>query len=118
MALTNISKQSIYADLAVLGDYKTGQDVKGFVIGLQTVPLQWASMARTIAITAGLALIGYTAGTAPTPAIKSGLVILSIVVPALGTLFCGLIVLFFVRLPREKVLEMKQEIAARKAAAS
>jgi GPH family glycoside/pentoside/hexuronide:cation symporter len=118
MALTNISKQSIYADLAVLGEYKTGQDVKGFVIGLQTVPLKWASMARTVAITAGLALIGYTAGTTPTAAIKNGLVTLSIVVPAIGMLFCGLIVLFFVRLPKEKVLEMKQEIAKRKAAAS
>lgn len=117
-ALTNISKQSIYADLAVLGEYKTGQDVKGFVIGLQTVPLKWASMARTIAITAGLALIGYTAGTAPTPAIKNGLVMLSIVVPAIGMFFCGLVVFFFVRLPKEKVLEMKQEIAERKAAAS
>ena len=116
IAFINIAKQSIYADLAVLGEYRTHKDVKGFVIGMQTVPLKLGSLSRGAIIAFALAAINYVAGADPTPELQQGITTLAVIVPSAGYAFTGLVAALFVKLPASKVQEMKAEIAARKAA--
>ncbi|MCL1914197.1 MAG: MFS transporter [Eubacteriaceae bacterium] len=116
VALINITKQSFYADLALVGEYNTGKDVKAFVIGLQTFPLKLGSLVRGVAVTTALGAIGYSANMTPTPEFKTAMSILSLLVPAAGYLFTGVIVLFFVKLTTERMDTIKAELAARKAA--
>ncbi|MCL1912695.1 MAG: MFS transporter [Eubacteriaceae bacterium] len=115
LTFINITKQSYYSDLAVVGEYNTGKDVKGFIIGLQTFPLKLGSLVRGVAVAAALSAIGYQANMDPTPQLKSSLSVLSLLVPAGGYILTGLVILFFVRITDKSIAQMKEEIAARQA---
>lgn len=111
----------LYADTAVYYEWKTGKNATGWIMGLSIVPLNIASMIKGIAVSAALALAGFSASVAAeetTRAMQAGIASALLVFPAV-ILFLGAIVLiFFYPLSKDKVEAMQKEINERNAANS
>ncbi|KPU45444.1 putative symporter YjmB [Oxobacter pfennigii] len=105
---------ALYSDTIVYGEWKTGQNTAGFIMGLMNLPLKIGSLTRGIVMSVALASIGFVAKMTPTPALKAGLINVLALLPAIGLLFTGAVLLLGFHLTEAKVKEMTEEINARK----
>jgi len=105
---------ALYSDTIVYGEWKTGKNASGFIMGLMNVPLKVAKMSNGIVLTSALASIGFVAGITPTAALKTGIINISTLIPAASLILCGLLILFGFRLTEDKIEQMQREINARK----
>ena len=110
---------ALYADAAVYGEWKTGRNATGVIMGLQTMTLKIGILARSVVVAACLAIANFDASIDPslaTDELKSGVSVGFMVIPAVG-LIVGAILLFVgFRITKARVIEMQAEIDARKAA--
>lgn len=114
LAVVNSAKVALYAEANIYSEWKTGVNTSGFIMGLQTVATKIASLTRGIVFAFGLGAIGFVQGMEPTETLKSGLIVLSVLVPNIGMVLCGIIILFFYKLTPGRIQTMKEEIVARK----
>ncbi|KPU44302.1 hypothetical protein OXPF_24710 [Oxobacter pfennigii] len=112
--ISGSSNVALYSDTIVYGEWKTGQNTAGFIMGLMNLPLKVGKMTNGVIMTSALASIGFVAKMAPTPALKSGIINIIAMVPALGLIFTGLVLLFGFRLNEARVKQMQEEINMRK----
>ncbi|HAA37490.1 MAG TPA: Na+/melibiose symporter and related transporter [Firmicutes bacterium] len=105
---------ALYGDTVIYGEWKTGKNTAGFIMGLMNLPLKIGSLARGVIMTAALAGIGFVAGMEPTLALKQGILNIYVVMPGIGLVLAGLILLFAFRLTDARLKEMTEEIEARK----
>ncbi|KPU44299.1 putative symporter YjmB [Oxobacter pfennigii] len=105
---------ALYSDTIVYGEWKTGQNTAGFIMGLMNLPLKVGKMTNGVIMTTALAAIGFVAKMTPTPALKSGIINIIALVPAIALIFTGMVVLFGFRLTEANLKQMQEEINARK----
>lgn len=104
----------LYSNTIIYGEWKTGKNFAGFVMGLQTMPLKLSIVFRGIVVAAVLGGIGYIAGDAVSSAVKVGIANGMTVVPLIAVVISLVLFVFGYRLTNEKIKEMQEEIAARK----
>ena len=104
---------AMYATCVDYGEWRTGKNVRGFIMALLTTPIKVGNFIKSVIITTALASASYAADMTPTPeliqAIKNGFCLY----PALVMIF-GLVL--FVILSR-KLKDMENDLAAKKASA-
>jgi Na+/melibiose symporter-like transporter len=104
---------SMYTSCVTYGEWKTGQNAAGFIMGLTNVPISIATTLRGIIIPIALASSGYVANQPATPAVKAGLVNIYVQWPIAFLALSFIIMAFFFRLSNDRVKEMQAEIDAR-----
>ncbi|MDR2741068.1 MAG: MFS transporter [Treponema sp.] len=107
---------ALYADAAVYSQWKLGADSRGWIMGLQNVPLKAAVIARALILNGALMLAGFNAQIDPaqaTESIKKGITAAFALVP--GFFLCAgvLLILFGFRLTQKDVVKYEEEINAR-----
>ena len=106
----------MYGDCAIYGEYKTGKDVNGFVMGLTNIPMKVGTLLRGVVLAVSFQIMGYQAGVDPTLAVKNGICNTYVGVPLVCTLIGLVTLLFGYKLTKPMLEEAKAEIEARKAA--
>lgn len=108
---------AMFADTAILAQYKTGEDSSAWIMGLGNVPLKIALVLRGLVINGVFALIGFSATmdiAQTTDAIKGGISNILLLIPGIAVVVGGLIILFGFRLNAKQVEEMSAAIEQRK----
>lgn len=104
---------AMYAATVEYGEWKTGKNVRGFIMSLINFPIKTAIFVRSVIITTVLTLSGYVADMAPTTEliknIKSGFTLVPAIIIALGLL----IFTFLNKITTDKLQQMQKEIAQR-----
>ena len=106
---------AMYSATVDYGEWKTGKNVRGFIMSLISFPIKSAIFIRSVVITSVLVSAGYVADMAPTPELIEGIKNGIALVPALF-IGAGLVVIMVLyRITPQKHIEIQAEIAARNA---
>ena len=107
---------ALYADTIIYSEWKTGKNATGWISGLQNVPLKVGVMFRGVIISACLAAANFNADIDPaqaTDALKKGVCMGFMVIPACMLIAAAVIMLLGFRLTKDKVAQYTAEIKAR-----
>jgi GPH family glycoside/pentoside/hexuronide:cation symporter len=108
--------QSLYADAAVYAQWKHGADSRGFIMGLQTVPLKVGVIGRSLILNIPLMMVGFSSKIDPAKAtepLKRGVSAAFSLVPGIILVVGFLLIFFGFRLTKEKITQYQSEIDAR-----
>ncbi|MCR4435736.1 MAG: glycoside-pentoside-hexuronide (GPH):cation symporter [Clostridiales bacterium] len=106
---------ALFSDTVVYGEWKTGKNTRGFIMSLLTFPIKAGVFIRSFIMSVGLVAIGYVANAAPTPGVVSGISTIMTVLPAIACFLAAGIFSLGYKIDDKRVVEMQEEIAARKA---
>lgn len=109
---------ALYADTAVYSEWKTGKNASGWIMGLQNIPLKAASTMKSAVLAACLAVGGFSAKIAAEEApvaMKESICLALMVIPAALLIVGAVVLLIGFRLPKNRLIEMQNEIEDRKA---
>ncbi|MEW9122625.1 MAG: MFS transporter [Thermotaleaceae bacterium] len=109
---------SLYSDVVVYGEWKTGKNANAFIMGLMNLSLKTAIISRGTIIPFVLAAAGFVAGVDPAAAsleLKTAVINVFLFIPGIFSLVSGVIMAFGYRLTREKLNDYQEEIDKRKA---
>jgi GPH family glycoside/pentoside/hexuronide:cation symporter len=116
---SNAGSVALYGDAAVYSQWKTGADARGWIMGLNNVPLKTAKIINSFVVNITLIIIGFNAAAIRanpeliTPELQRGITGAFTLVPAI-LLMVGFLLLFFgFRLTKDKVVQYQEEIRAR-----
>jgi GPH family glycoside/pentoside/hexuronide:cation symporter len=115
-AVASSMSTALFADTVVYGEWKTGQSIRAFTMSLLNFPIKVGILIRSAVLTAGLVAIGFVANAVPTPRVTEGIHSIMTLTPAVGYAIAAVIFYFGYRIDDKHVLQMQEEIAARKAA--
>jgi sugar (glycoside-pentoside-hexuronide) transporter len=101
---------AMYASCVDYGEWRTGKNVRGFIMALLTTPIKVGNFIKSVIITTALASAGYVADMTPTPALVQGIKNGFCLYPALIMIF-GIVV--FAILSR-KMRDMENDLATKK----
>ena len=107
---------ALYADAVVYSDWKMKKNATGLIMGLQNLPLKVANLVKAVVITACLAAVHFDAQIDPaaaTGALKAGVCLPFMVVPAVALIIGALLLIFCFRLTKEDVVRYQAEIDRR-----
>lgn len=107
---------SLYADTAIYGQWKTGVNATGFIMGLQNLPIKVAVIIRTAIFSAVLAAGGYVAGISPVDVsdqLRNAIANAITLIPAICLAVTFLLILVGFRLTKVKVAKMQGDIENR-----
>ena len=105
---------ALYSDTTVYGEWKTGKNTSGFIMGLMNLPVKFGTLTRGAILAFAFAAIGFVAKMAPTPGLKEGLVNIFVLIPAIGLILTAFILVIGFRLSDAKLKQMTEEINTRK----
>ena len=112
----------LYADAAIFAQWKLGVDSRGWIMGLNNVPIKVAVIARALVVNISLMLVGFNAAAIAenpellTIKLQKSITAAFALIPAV-IIIIGIPLLFFgYRLSREKIVQYQAEIEARKSA--
>ncbi|AOT71002.1 MFS transporter [Geosporobacter ferrireducens] len=111
---------SLYSDVVVYNEWKTGKNATAFIMGLMNLSLKTAIISRGTIIPFVLAAAGFVAGADPATAsveLKTAVINVFLFIPGIFALVSAFIITFGYRLTREKLATYQAEIDARKAQA-
>ncbi len=106
---------ALFADTAVYGEWKTGQDLRAFIMALMNIPIKVGVLIRSGVVPAGLMAIGFVANTVPTPRVIDGIGSIMTLMPAAGYAIAAIIFYLGYRIEEKHVIQMQEEIEARTA---
>lgn len=109
---------ALFADTVVYGEWKTGKNIRAFTMALMNLPIKVGVLVRSAVVTAGLMAIGFVANAAPTPRVIEGIGSIMTFTPAATYAIAAAIFFFGYRMEESHVIQMQEEIAARKSCAS
>jgi Na+/melibiose symporter-like transporter len=109
---------ALFADTVVYGEWKTGKNIRAFTMALMNFPIKLGVLIRSAVVTAGLMAIGFVANTVPTPRVMEGIRSIMALTPAAGYAIAAVIFYFGYRLEETDIVQMQEEIAARKSETS
>jgi Na+/melibiose symporter-like transporter len=115
-AVASSMSTALFADTVVYGEWKTGQSIRAFTMALLNFPIKVGVLIRSAVLTAGLVAIGFVANATPTPRVTEGIHSIMTLTPAVGYAIAAVIFYFGYKIDDKHVLQMQEEIAARKAA--
>lgn len=104
---------AMFADTVVFGEWKTGVNARGFIMGLYSAPIKLGVLTRAAFMGAMLAAMKYVPD-AVTPDMVNGIRGLISIYPALAVLACAVFGYIFYRLTDKRVKELSDEITTRK----
>ncbi len=112
MIATSMST-ALYSDSVIYGEWKTGKNIRAFIMALMNFPVKVGVLLRSTVLTIGLMAIGFVANAIPTPEVTDGIRSLITLVPA--TAAAGAAVIFYLgyKIEDKQILQMQEEIAAR-----
>jgi len=108
----------LYSDVAIFGEWKTGENATPFIMGLMNLSLKTAIISRGTIIPFVLAAAGFVAGADPATAslqLKNAVINVFLFIPGIFALASGLILSVGYKLTREKLVKYQKEIDQRKA---
>jgi Na+/melibiose symporter-like transporter len=108
---------ALLSDTVVYGEWKSGRNIRAFAMSLGNLPIKLSVLIRSAVLSVGLMAIGFVANTVPTQRVMDGITWLITIVPAALSLLAAAVFYFGYRVEDEQVLEMQEEIEARKSAA-
>ncbi|MCI8593718.1 MAG: hypothetical protein HFF09_00485 [Oscillospiraceae bacterium] len=108
---------AMFNDCAVYSEWKTGQDVKGFIMSMLNIPVKLALLVRSVLVAAILASINYTAGAPVTDTVLQAFNNAYLLYPAIMGVAGLIIMLVGYRLKEADVAKMIEEVNARKGGA-
>jgi Na+/melibiose symporter-like transporter len=114
-AVASSMSTALFADTVVYGEWKTGQSIRAFTMALLNFPIKVGVLIRGAVLTTGLVAIGFVANATPTPRVMEGIHSIMTLTPAAGYAIAAVIFYFGYRIDDKHVLQMQEEIAARKA---
>jgi sugar (glycoside-pentoside-hexuronide) transporter len=106
---------ALYSDTVIYGEWKTGKNVRAFTMALLVLPIKVGLFIRSAIITVGLIAIGYVANQDPTPEVVAGIRAIMTFAPAAACAIAAIIFSLGYKIEDKTVLQMQEEIAARKA---
>lgn len=105
---------AMYSATVDYGEWKTGKNVRGFIMSLISIPIKTSILIRSVIISAVLVSVNYVADMAVTPeliqGIKNGFALYPSIIMIIGLL----LMLKMYTLTPKKMAEMSAEIEARK----
>ncbi|GAV22910.1 MFS transporter [Carboxydothermus pertinax] len=104
---------SLYSEVSVYAQWKTGEDTSPFVMGLMNLALKAAVISRGTVIPFVLGAAGFVAGTDPTTAtleLKNAVINVFVFIPGVLSLVAGLILALGYKLTKEQVIQFQKEI--------
>ncbi|MDO4287998.1 MAG: MFS transporter [Eubacterium sp.] len=107
---------AMFADTAILAEWKTGEDSSAWIMGLGNVPLKIALVLRGLIINGIFAIIGFSAtetGQVSTT-LKVGISNIFLLIPGVAVLIGGVIILFGFKLTKQQIEEMSKDIESRR----
>lgn len=117
-AFTTAMTIPMLANCAIFCEYKTGVNVTGAVMGFLNVPIKVAVITRGVFISAIFAITGFSASIAveeASAAVKNGIVMGFIVIPAILLVISFLVITIGYRLKDSEIEKYSAEIAKRNA---
>lgn len=105
---------ALFADTVVYGEWKTGRNIRAFTMALMNLSIKVGVLIRSAVITLGLMAIGFVANTTPTPRVIEGISTMMTLGPAAAYAIAATIFFFGYKIDETHVLQMQQEITARK----
>lgn len=120
LGIISASMVALYSDTAVYGEWKTGENTSGFVMGLMNLSLKTAIISRGTIIPIVLASAGFVAGADPATAslaLKTAVINVFVLIPGFAALLSAVLLTLFYRLTNEKLEMYQNEINERKAKA-
>ncbi|NTW72358.1 MAG: Na+/melibiose symporter and related transporter [Eubacteriaceae bacterium] len=115
--IVGASLVALYADVAIYGEWKTGENATPFIMGLMNLSLKAAIISRGTVIPLALAMAGFDAAIAPeaaSEAVKQAVINVNMLFPGITAIISGVVILAAFKLTRSKVEELQTEIDARK----
>lgn len=104
---------ALYTDTIVYATWKTGKESSGWIMGLQNLPLKIAIFLRGVIVNACLVAVGWVSGVVLEGTARQGMLLPLALVPGILCIIGGILMLIY-RLTKEKVMQYKAEIEARK----
>ncbi|NTW71273.1 MAG: Na+/melibiose symporter and related transporter [Eubacteriaceae bacterium] len=117
LGVLNASLVALYSDVVTYGEWKTGENASGFIMGIMNVSLKSAIISRGTIIPFVLASVGFVAGADPATAslaLQTGVINVFVFIPGLCALASGVLLTLGYRLTKEKLAGYQAEIDARK----
>lgn len=105
---------ALYSDTVIYGEWKTGKNIRAFAMALLVLPIKVGLFFRSAIISVGIIAIGFEANQDPTTAVVSGIKALITFAPMATCIIAAVIFVIGYRIEDKKILEMQDEIAARK----
>lgn len=114
IGITQPVESTLYYDVAVYSEWKTGKDSTALIIGLTNLPIKLATIVKSVVLSALLVAVGYDASLGATPQLRSGLInafsLVNCVIPLLGFLSLK----FLYKLTPDVMAKCREEIKMRK----
>ena len=107
--------RALFADTVIYGEWKTGKNISAFTMALLNFPIKLGILIRSAVVTLGLMAIGFVANTVPSPDVIDGISAIMIFMPAAASAIAAIIFYYGYKIEDQSVVEMQDEIAARKA---
>ena len=98
----------LMGDCGVEATYKTGKEMKSFVVSFMALPLKISLIIKSLLVTAALGMTGYVAGMQITQGVIDGFYTAYLLWSSIICLLACVCVLFY-KLPEAKVAEMTKE---------
>jgi Na+/melibiose symporter-like transporter len=106
---------ALFSDTVVYGEWKTGKNIRAFILGLSVLSVKLGLLIRNAIVAVALPAIGYVANANPSQGVVNGLRSIMTLGSAAACII-GVIVFYYgYRIEDSNVLQMQEEIAARKA---
>lgn len=105
---------AMFADTVIYGEWKTGVNARGFIMGLYSLPIKTSVLVRSAFMGAMLAAMNYVPD-AVTPEMVSGIRNLISIYPAIVIAACTVFGYSLYKLTDKRVVELSEEIAKRSA---
>jgi Na+/melibiose symporter-like transporter len=106
---------ALFSDTVVYGEWKTGKNIRAFTMAMQGFSIKVGVLIRSGVIALGLMAIGFVADADPTPEVVKGISSIMIYTPTIVCLISAALFFFGYKLEDKQILQMEEEIAARRA---
>jgi Na+/melibiose symporter-like transporter len=101
---------ALFSDTVVYGEWKTGKDVRAFIMAMCNVPIKIGVFIRNAVLSLGLMAIGFVANASPAPSVVHGIRSIMMFTPAVACALAAAFFYFGYRMEDKQVLAMQEEI--------
>jgi Na+/melibiose symporter-like transporter len=101
---------ALFSDTVVYGEWKTGRNVRAFIMAMCNVPIKIGIFIRNAVLSIGLAAIGFVANATPSRHVIDGIRTIMLFAPAASCALAALFFYFGYRIEDRQVMRMQQEL--------
>ncbi len=108
---------ALFSDTAIYGEWKTGSDIRAFIMAVCNVPIKVGVFIRSAVLSLGLIAIGFAANEPAAPRVVDGIRSIMMFTPAVACALAAVIFYFGYKMDDARIVFMQEAIAKRTAAA-